>query len=204
MSDDGISWDQHAIDQDANDKTNSPAFPGIGDTAIFATLPFKGRVLDMGSNICRWYPAFKWLNTLNHGRDPIEYHAYDGSSVVKDIVTGLYPEVDLVIGDIFEMSSKYPANHFDTVFSSAFIQHFTNESKRKIMGEVHKILKPGGKFIMAEQMFFDVPDDYTNDRGFGITGWHIFMTKLNFLPSRVCLPYMVYYKVDKPDNWGIA
>jgi SAM-dependent methyltransferase len=185
MSDDGIDWDAHARDAQMFE-----GWPGLNDTEVFAKLPILGRVLDMGSNICRWYPAFKWLNTLNGHR--IEYYAYDRSEQAKDIVRGLYPEVHFSTGEIFDMSQKYPVGFFDTIWCSAFLQHFNNENKEKILAEAHKVLKPTGRFIMTEAYFESGDDDYTNDRVFTMTGWHKFMTKNGFTPLQIGPTYRVY------------
>jgi SAM-dependent methyltransferase len=185
MSDDGIDWDQHA-----RDARSFEGWPGLGDKEIFAKLPFSGKVLDMGSNICRWRNAFQWLSTLNGHK--IEYYAYDGSPQVEEIVRQLYPEVPFTRGDIFEMGSKFEPEFFDVVYSSAFLQHFNNESKRRILGEVRKILKHGGFLIMAESFLPGGDVNETNDRVFTIGGWHKFMTENGLVPLAITMPYITY------------
>jgi SAM-dependent methyltransferase len=187
MSDDSINWNIHAEEAYKSDE-QSRVYPGVGDIEVFAKLPFSGKVLDLGSNICRWYNAFKWLNTLGRG---IEYHAYDSSYTAKGIVNDLYPEVDFVCDDVYNLISRYPPNEFDCVFTSAFIQHFSNVNKRRILKEIVEILKPGGHYIMVEQVY-PIPENYTNDRAFSLTGWHIFMGEFDLHPVKVTLPYMVY------------
>lgn len=184
MSDDGIDWDIHAVDaQSFKD------FPNHKEDT-FKSLPIEGKLLDLGSCICRWYPAFRGLKQ-DYNRN-IDYHAYDRSEVAKGIVASLYPEVDFVTGEIFELSQHFEQGNFDVVFSSAFLQHFSNENKAKILSEVAKILKSKGLLITNEGYFSDGPADYTNDRMFSISGWHKFMSDNGFNPSSVRIPYLIY------------
>lgn len=42
----------------------------------------------------------------------------------------------------------FPGNHFDLIFSSAVLHHIKNW--QKVIAEVDRVLKPGGKFLLSE------------------------------------------------------
>jgi SAM-dependent methyltransferase len=190
MSDDPINWNIVSQERDAEDK-ESGLYPGVGDVEVFAKLPFNGKILDLGSNICRWYTAFKWFKTLDMERSTIDYYAYDYSETAKRIAKDLYPEIKFICGDVFELSKHFVVTKFDTLFTAAFIQHFSNENKIRIFKQIQRILKPGAHYIMVEQIQL-TPENYTNDRSFSVTGWHIFLSQFEFHPVKVELPYLVY------------
>jgi len=52
----------------------------------------------------------------------------------------------LVLGDAVKLD--FPDNFFDTVFSTDFFEHISTEVKEKVISEVYRVLKPGGKFVI--------------------------------------------------------
>lgn len=54
-------------------------------------------------------------------------------------------------------SLPYKSNVFNVVFSSLIYHHLTYEEKRKTLGEIHRVLKPTGRYVSAE--FGRFPDD---------------------------------------------
>lgn len=50
----------------------------------------------------------------------------------------------------------YPAASFDLALSSFMFHHLPAEEKGKTLREVHRVLKPGGEFYMAD---FEAPED---------------------------------------------
>ena len=58
-----------------------------------------------------------------------------------------------VLGDFFNV--HLPDNHFDTVISIESSEHMVD--KEKFFDEVHRILKPGGRFVTCAWLAKDVP-----------------------------------------------
>lgn len=45
----------------------------------------------------------------------------------------------------------YADNHFDKVFTYGVLQHINDEELQKVLGEIYRVMKPGGKFVCLEQ-----------------------------------------------------
>lgn len=57
-------------------------------------------------------------------------------------------DITLERGIAFEL--PYADSSFDRVFSSLLFHHLTRENKRRTLGEVFRVLKPGGEFYLAD------------------------------------------------------
>jgi SAM-dependent methyltransferase len=82
-----------------------------------------------------------------------------------------------------------------TVFASNFFEHFTSEDGARILLELHRILKPGGRLIVVQPNFRLEPrryfDDYTHqtvytDEGFigflAASGFRVIRSEPRFTP----------------------
>lgn len=57
-----------------------------------------------------------------------------------------------IIGDAFKL--PIARHSFDAVLSLAFLHHVSDEQVFPIFQEVHRVLKPGGAFVIAEPVLF--------------------------------------------------
>jgi dolichol-phosphate mannosyltransferase len=72
--------------------------------------------------------------------------AMDVSDLALYIYAGNNPEAHRILqGSIFEM--PFPDGSLDGVYNMGVVEHFYHEDIVKIMAEVKRILKPGGKFV---------------------------------------------------------
>ena len=87
------------------------------------------------------------------------------------------------------------SNSLGTVFASNFFEHFTSEDGARILLELRRVLKPGGRLIVVQPNFRLEPrryfDDYTHktiytDEGFGgllaASGFNVVRSEPRFTP----------------------
>lgn len=68
--------------------------------------------------------------------------------IAKEKVRGRQLEIEFDKGMSFDL--PYQDESFDRVVSSLFFHHLTRENKLKTLGEIKRILKPGGEFHLAD------------------------------------------------------
>jgi SAM-dependent methyltransferase len=101
------------------------------------------RILDLGSGpgAISWYVA----------REGFSAAAIDGSPTaieqLRARLAGESLEVDAKVGDIVEL--PWPDASFDAVIDNLAITHNRFQMARRIADEVHRVLKPGGRFCSA-------------------------------------------------------
>jgi SAM-dependent methyltransferase len=86
------------------------------------------------------------------------YCGLQGASVYgQDLDPGLVKEAngflerfgltgEATCGDVADL--PFPDNHFDSAISSDFFEHVTEDEKARILPEVRRVLKPGGKLVV--------------------------------------------------------
>lgn len=117
-------------------------------------IPADATVLDLASG----YGEFS--NQIGAGRK----YAVD---LNEDAPKHLNPDVRFVCTSALDMS-QLPQGEFDVVFTSNFLEHFQDKRELDILfGEVSKLLKPGGRFIVvgpnikyAYKEYWDFYDHY--------------------------------------------
>lgn len=101
----------------------------------------KGRILDIG---CGTYPLFL-LNTKfseKYGLDKIMHEDFNGQFQDQKIILNNY---DIEKGDLMPFESEY----FNVVTMLAVFEHVEQKRLVGILREIHRILKPGGIYIMT-------------------------------------------------------
>lgn len=68
--------------------------------------------------------------------------------IAKEKARGRHLEIDFDEGMSFDL--PYQDESFDRVVSSLFFHHLTRENKLKTLGEIKRVLKPGGEFHIAD------------------------------------------------------
>ena len=76
----------------------------------------------------------------------------DGDPRILKIASGKVRESLLNIGldEGMSFDLPYQNGYFDRVVSSLFFHHLTTENKVKTLGEIKRVLKPGGEFHIAD------------------------------------------------------
>lgn len=70
----------------------------------------------------------------------------DASEKMLEIANGHWPGKNLICGDAREL--PYEDNSFDTVITMHLLMHLDNDTIYKIMKEVHRVLRPNGRWIV--------------------------------------------------------
>jgi SAM-dependent methyltransferase len=112
-------------------------------------VPEAGAVLDLGAGYCSF---------INHIR-AADRHALDS---FPGFTAHAAPGVTAHVGRCEELS-LFPANRFDTVFASNLLEHLTREETEKTLGEVLRVLKPGGRLLLLQPNFRTAYRTYFDD-----------------------------------------
>lgn len=144
---------------DASFKISSPTAWRLRQS--FAALPRQGKVLELGCG------AGQFIRAVKQKRPELVCVGLDISESALEIAKQTQDGVEYVLGsgDIL----PFAAEELDTVLIYDVLEHVQNY--QKILSEVKRVLKPGGKF------YFFVPCE-----GDWLSGWHllkIFNPKLN-------------------------
>jgi ubiquinone/menaquinone biosynthesis C-methylase UbiE len=98
------------------------------------------RLLDIGCNWGRWSIAAARKGYKVLGVDP----SLGAVLAAKRLAKAEGFEIDFVVADA--RSLPFRSNIFDTVFSYSVLQHFSRHDAEQTIGEVARILSPGGLF----------------------------------------------------------
>ena len=63
--------------------------------------------------------------------------------------------VDIAIDEAMSFAMPYPDGDFDRVLTTLMLHHLTMENKLRTLGEVYRVLKPGGELHIAD---FSTPE----------------------------------------------
>ena len=114
-----------------------------------ALIPAQGVVVDIGAG----YGEF-----INHV-DARERHAVD----ITDALTRyLAPGITMHVHSCASMPTLQDG-HFDLAFSSNVFEHLTREELTATLGEIWRILKPGGRLILVQPNFKYCASSYFDD-----------------------------------------
>lgn len=99
-------------------------------------------ILDFGCGIGRLSGHLSPLAARIEGVDRAE-------EMIRAATTGLPPNVRL--RHISSHLLPYDSDHFDKAFTYGVLQHINDEELVKVLKEIHRVLKPGGRIVCLEQ-----------------------------------------------------
>lgn len=121
----------------------------------------------------------------------------------------LNTDVKGIVGDIRETVPGLPTGHFDLVFMSNVLEHFSIEDAEKILGNARKCLRPGGAVALLQPNFTYCSrhyfDDYTHKTIFTAEGLGCFVADQGFEPIVMkprYLPFSFKSRLPRP-LWAV-
>jgi SAM-dependent methyltransferase len=116
-------------------------------------VPHDGAVLELGAGYCYF------INGVSARRRV----AVDLSETVGRTAA---PGVEAIVGDALTILRAMPADEFDLVFASNFLEHFDWAVLDALVAEILRVLRPGGRLMLVQPNFRLQPgryfDDYTH------------------------------------------
>jgi len=116
-------------------------------------VPHDGDVLELGAGYCYF------INGVTARRRV----AIDLSETVSRAAA---PGVEAMVGDALAVLRVMPAEQFDFVFASNFLEHFDWPVLEALMAQIMRVLRPGGRLALVQPNFRLQPgryfDDYTH------------------------------------------
>lgn len=106
----------------------------------------SGRLLDLACGTATLTVALK-------RRFPrAEIYGIDGDTKILRIARrkAAASGAEINFSEAFATALPYPDEHFDAIVTSLFFHHLTPANKRKTLGEVLRVLKPGGTLHVAD------------------------------------------------------
>ena len=122
---------------------NAQMPPAVLDSAmqLLEMVGARARILELG---------------CGHGRDAAWFEAHGADVVAADLSAGVLAETQQrVSGPVVQLDMRAPAFRgtvFDGVWSNAALLHLPKASVPDVLGEVRRILKPGGVFFVSIQV----------------------------------------------------
>lgn len=113
-------------------------------------VPASAHVVELGAAYCHW------INNVTAARrvavdvwDGVRQHAADGVEAhVLDLAGGL---------------GTFGDGSFDVVLASNLLEHFVPDAAAVLAGEVARILRPGGRFVIVQPNFRHAYREYFDD-----------------------------------------
>src|SRR5262249_32809353 len=120
---------------------------GCGNGVVaWAEVKPEHRVLDVGcgtgslvTQLKRQHPDIDVV-----GLDP------DPKALVRARRKAQSAAVSIQFDQGFSYSLGYPSGSFDRVFSSFMFHHLHEEDREKTLGEIYRVLKPGGRLLLLD------------------------------------------------------
>lgn len=103
----------------------------------------KTTILDLGTGLGR--------HSILFAKEGFDVSAIDLSEYsinhLKEWADKECLDIDIKLGDM--LSLPYPDNYFDGVFAYHVISHTDTPSAKKVIGEIERVLKPGGEIFTS-------------------------------------------------------
>jgi len=120
---------------------------------LAANVPPDSHVLELGAGYC------DWIN-----------HVHAARRVAVDLWSQLpqhaAPGVETMTLDVREAVASLGEGSFDVVLASNLLEHFCPDDAASLVGDVGRILRPGGRFVLIQPNFRyawrHYFDDYTH------------------------------------------
>lgn len=132
-----------------------------------------GKILDLGCGVGQYTNYF-----MENGHEVV---ATDVSKKALDYLKNRLPNVKTILQDMTEPFS-FADNEFDIVFANLSIHFFSTTDTKKLIKEIHRILKPNGYFIgsvnstSAYEYIKDhvtkIEENYYNSKGRKVRLWN--------------------------------
>lgn len=145
-------------------------------------VPRNSHVLEIGAGYCAWINAVQAARRVAVDRWP-------------DVSRYAAPDVQPVVLDASSELRTLGTGQFDLVLASNVLEHFEPDTVARVVGDVHAILRFGGRFIVIQPNFRyayrQYFDDYTHRSVFTdvslanllrATGFEIDRVQPKFLP----------------------
>ncbi|MBK9759424.1 MAG: class I SAM-dependent methyltransferase [Flavobacteriales bacterium] len=117
-------------------------------------VPPDGSVLDLGAGYCGF---------INNIKASEKYALDQSSAVEKYAVLG----VKTLVGDVADLS-RIASGSLHVVFASNLLEHLDDDPLASTLGEVYRVLRPHGRFIVMQPNFAlayrNYFDDFTHRR----------------------------------------
>ncbi|MBX3298457.1 MAG: class I SAM-dependent methyltransferase [Acidobacteria bacterium] len=109
-------------------------------------IPSSGRLLDLACGTATLTVALK------RKFPQVETYGLDGDAKILRIARrkAAAGGVEIIFNEAFATALPYPDEHFDVIVTSLFFHHLTPANKRKTLGEILRVLKPGGTLHVAD------------------------------------------------------
>jgi SAM-dependent methyltransferase len=111
--------------------------------------PGAQAVLELGAGYCDF---------INHVSAPTRL-AFD---LNPEMAAFAAPGVDLRVGDCRGLPG-IATGSLDLVFASNFLEHFTVAEVEALLGDIHRVLRPGGRLVLLQPNYRRKPDHYWDD-----------------------------------------
>ncbi len=121
--------------------------------------------LDIGCNWGRWSVAAARAGYLVTGIDPQPKAVEAARRVARDL--GVQVEYGVACGE----SLPFPGESFDVVFSYSVLQHLAKDHVRRVLAEIARVLRPGGRALIQMPNHWGLRSLYNEvRRGFRLRG----------------------------------
>lgn len=111
--------------------------------------PNAETVLELGAGYCDFINAFSAERKI----------AFDLNPEMREFAE---PEVDLRIADATRLDGLEDAS-IDLVFASNFLEHLDRQELERLLPNIHRVLRPGGRLILIQPNFRKCPQHYFDD-----------------------------------------